>query len=143
MMVSQTCYEDDLLMIVLLPRIHQNDAPLVQNLIFAGNRALHQAALAAAHETLEVDVILSGSPDIPLSAVEKKNKDKLERIMKYVLIVKSWDITNVQSTWTCSSCPETRLQTCFSFCSSFLHHPRCLNTGERENSNLESCCCTP
>jgi hypothetical protein len=74
-------------MIVLLPRIHQHDAPLVQKLIFAGNRALHQAALAATHATLEIDVILPGSPDIPLTPVEKKNKDKLERIMKYVSII--------------------------------------------------------
>jgi hypothetical protein len=74
-------------MVVLLPRIHQHDAPLVQSLIFAGNRTLHQAALAATHETLEIDVILPGSPDIPLGPVEKKNKDKLERIMKYVSVV--------------------------------------------------------
>jgi hypothetical protein len=67
MMEVQTCYRVDLLMIVLLPRLHQHDAPLVQNLIFAGNRALHQAALAAIHETLE-----------------KKNKERLERIMKYI-----------------------------------------------------------
>ena len=74
-------------MLVMLPRIHQHDAPLVQNLIFAGNRALYQAALAATHQTLEIDVILPGSPDIPLSPIEKKNKDKLERIMKYVSAV--------------------------------------------------------
>jgi len=85
-MVAQTCYEDDVLMIVLLPRIHQHDAPLVQNLVFAGNRALHQAALAATHRTLEIDVILPGSPDLPLAPVEKYNKDKLERIIKYVYI---------------------------------------------------------
>jgi hypothetical protein len=84
MMNAQTGDEDSLLMVVLLPRIHLYDAPLVQNLIFAGNRALHQATLAATHETLEIDVILPGSPDIPLSPVEKKNKGKLERIMKYV-----------------------------------------------------------
>jgi len=84
MVVSQTCCKDGLLMIVLLARIHQHDAPLVQNLIFAGNRALHQAALAATHETLEIDVILPGSPNVPLSPIEKRNKDKLERIMKYV-----------------------------------------------------------
>lgn len=83
-MDAQILREDDLLMAVLLPRIHQYDAPLVQNLIFAGNRALHQAALAANHEELEIDVILPGSPNVPLSPVEKKNIDKLERIMKYI-----------------------------------------------------------
>jgi hypothetical protein len=83
-MEVQTCYRVDLLMIVLLPRLHQHDAPLVQNLIFAGNRALHQAALAAIHETLEIDVILPGSPDVPLGSFEKKNKERLERIMKYI-----------------------------------------------------------
>jgi hypothetical protein len=87
MIDPQIYYKDDLLMVVLLPRIHQHDAPLVQSLIFAGNRTLHQAALAATHETLEIDVILPGSPDIPLGPVEKKNKDKLERIMKYVSVV--------------------------------------------------------
>jgi hypothetical protein len=70
------------LTIVLLPRIHPDDAPLVRNLIFSGNRILHQAALAATHETLEVDVILSGSPDVPLDLVAKKNKNKLERVLK-------------------------------------------------------------
>jgi hypothetical protein len=83
-MNGQTGDKDSLLMIVLLPRIHQHDASLVQYLIFAGNRTLHQAALAATHQTLEIDVILPGSPNIPLSPVEKKNKGKLERIMKYV-----------------------------------------------------------
>jgi len=83
----QTCHRDVLLMLVLLPRIHQHDAPLVQKLIFAGNRTLHQAALAATHQTLEIDVILPGSPDLPLAPVEKYNKDKLERIMKYVPVV--------------------------------------------------------
>jgi hypothetical protein len=142
-MDAQACNKDYLLTIVLLPRIHQHDAPLVQNLIFAGNRALHQAALAATHETLEVDVILPGSPDIPLGVVEKKNKDKLERIMKYVLIVLSWSITDVQSTCACFLCPERRLQTSFSFCSSLLHNSRSFSTREREDANLEPCCCTP
>jgi len=143
MMVSQTRHRDDLLMIVLLPRIHQHDAPLGQNLIFAGNRALHQAALAATHETLEIDVILPGSPDIPLSPIEKRNKDKLERIMKYIVNLVSYCVADVQSTWACFSRPETRLQASFSLCSSFLHDPRCLSTRKRENADLESCCCTP
>jgi len=89
-------------MAVLLPRIHQYDAPLAQNLIFAGNKALHRAALAATHEDLEIDVILPGSPNVPLSPVEKKNKDKLERIMKYVSnFVSCCDFADVQSTCTC------------------------------------------
>ena len=101
-MNAQICRKDDLLMTVLLPRIHQHDAPLVQNLIFVGNRALHQAALAATHEDLDIDVILPGSPDIPLSRVEKKNKDKLERIMKYISdFVSCCDFADVQSTWSC------------------------------------------
>lgn len=87
MMDAQACDKDYLPTIVLLPRIHQHDAPLVQNLIFAGTRTLHQAALAATHQTLEIDVILPGSPDIPLGVVEKKNTEKLERIMKYVSVV--------------------------------------------------------
>jgi len=101
-MVAQTSNEDELLMIVLLHRIHQYDALLAQNLIFAGNKALYQAALAATHEDLEIDVILPGSPDVPLSPVEKKKKDKLERIMKYVSdLVLCCNSADVQSTWSC------------------------------------------
>jgi hypothetical protein len=142
-MDAQACDQDYLLTIVLLPRIHQHDAPLVQNLIFAGNRTLHQAALAATHQSLEIDVILPGSPDIPLGPVEKKNKDKLERIMKYVSnFVSCCVFADVQSTWSCFSRPETRLQASFSICSSFLHYPRSLSTREREDANLEPCCCS-
>jgi hypothetical protein len=143
MMDAQACNQDYLLTIVLLPRIHHYDAPLVQNLIFAGNRTLHQAALAATHQTLEIDVILPGSPDIPLGVVEKKNKEKLERIMKYVSIISPCTFADVQSTWACFSRPETRLQASFNFCSSFLHYPRSLSTREREVASLEPCCCAP